>query len=497
MFDPLILSVFIMIPILGILLSSVFTIFIQSKRLLIIEQLGSILIFFSNVILIFIMALSFGIGANIPSTISDYFSINLLSLMVLVLVQLVFFLVSVFSLRYISLEKQAQYFIFLFSMNLGINLTLLSNNLFVLFVCWELMVISGYVLVSFNRTIKAFEAGFKYLIISSIGSLFMLLGIGILTGLVGSLNFSDITAQSVLTNDLGKLAFSFIFIGFATTGGAFLFNQWLPDAHPEAPAPVSALLSGIIVNIGIYGIFKLFTIFSVSKADYTTDFSKVVLLIGLLTMFEGSILVFVQFKKEFIDIKRILAYSTISHMGLLITITPLGSNISFLALIYHIISHSLSKSLLFLMAGYLQLTYHTRDVKLLSGAGRRDKLTGIVMMIGLLSLGAFPGTSGFISEILVFIAIFGSGLTVNSNVFLIIILLVILNSVLSFSGYLWLIKYLVFNEESEIVKATTNTLNNETIIKYTVLEIALLIIFLGLFPNVLINFITQLLPVVP
>ena len=358
------------------------------------------------------------------------------------------------------------------------------------------MVISGYVLVSFNRTIEAFEAGFKYLIISSIGSLFMLLGIGLLSGLVKSLNFSDIISQNqnLLSNDLGKLAFAFIFIGFSTTGGAFILNQWLPDAHPEAPAPVSSLLSGIVVNIGIYGIYKLFILFSASNNDYLTNYSKIVLFIGLLTMFEGSLLVFAQFKKEYIDIKRILAYSTISHMGLLITITPLGSELSFIALIYHIFSHSLSKSLLFLMAGYLQLTYHTRDVKSLSGAGRKDKLTGIVMMIGLLSLGGFPGTSGFISEVLIFMSIFSSGLNVSSSIFLIIVLLVIFNSVLAFAGYLWLIKYLVFNEESEIVKNTTKVINNEIIIKYTVLEISLLILLLGFFPNILIDFITNLLP---
>ncbi len=494
MFDPIFLSIFIVLPVVGIFLSSIFTIFIQNKKFLILEQLVSVLLFFSNVILILIMALSFEVGANVPSTLSDFFSINLVSLMILILVEVVFFFISMFSLRYIKTEKQSQYFIFLFALNLGILLTMLSNNLFVLFVCWELMVISGYVLVSFNRSIEAFEAGFKYLIISSVGSLFMLLGIGLLSGLVGSLNFVDIASQNLFANDLGKLSFAFIFIGFATTGGAFIFNQWLPDAHPEAPAPVSSLLSGIVVNMGIYGIYKLFSLYSISNNSYSTDFSKFVLVIGLLTMFEGSILVFAQFKKDFIDIKRILAYSTISHMGLLLTITPLGSELSFIALIYHIISHSLSKSLLFLMAGYLQLTYHTRDLKVLSGAGRKDKLTGLIMMVGLLSLGAFPGTTGFISEVLVFLTIFSSGISINSTIFLMVILLVIFNSVLAFSGYLWLLKYLIFNEESDVVKATTASINNETIIKYTVLEIAVLIILLGLFPNVLIEFITNLIP---
>ena len=379
---------------------------------------------------------------------------------------------------------------------MGINLTLLANNLFALFICWELMVISGYVLVSFNRTIEAFEAGFKYLIISSIGSLFMLFGIGLLSGLAGSLKFSDIASQNVISTDLGILSFAFIIIGFATTGGAFIFNQWLPDAHPEAPAPISALLSGIVVNMGIYGLYKLFTLYITTNTTYDTNFSQIILFIGLITMFEGSLMVFAQFKKEFIDIKRILAYSTISHMGLLITITPLNSKLSIIALIYHIISHSLSKSLLFLMAGYLQINYHTRDVRSLAGAGRKDKFVGVIIIVGLLSLGAFPGTTGFISELLVFITIFSSGISVDFYVFLGIILFVIFNSILAFGGYLWLMKYLVFNEESETIKSIDSTLEQQTIMKYTAIELVVLILFLGIFPNILIDYINSILPLV-
>ena len=248
--------------------------------------------------------------------------------------------------------------------------------------------------------------------------------------------------------------------------------------------------------MGIYGLYKIFSLYFTTNTTYDTSFSQIILFIGLLTMFEGTLMVFVQFKKDFIDIKRILAYSTISHMGLLITITPLNSNLSIIALIYHIISHSLSKSLLFLMAGYLQITYHTRDVRSLAGAGRKDKFAGVIIIIGLLSLGAFPGTTGFISELLVFITIFSSGISVDLYLFIVVILIVIFNSVLAFGGYLWLMKYLVFNEESETVKSIDRTLEHQTIMKYTAIELVILIFFLGIFPNILIDYINSILPLI-
>ena len=112
MFDPVYLSAFITIPVLGIFLSSIFTIFIQNKKFLIIEQLGSVLIFLTNIILIVIIALGFGIGADVPSPISDFLSINLTSLLILILVQLVFFFISMFSLKYLCYQIIYLYYSF-------------------------------------------------------------------------------------------------------------------------------------------------------------------------------------------------------------------------------------------------------------------------------------------------------------------------------------------------------------------------------------------------
>ena len=493
MINPIILSLFIILPLVGSFISSFFATLIPNKKYLIFNQSSAVLILLADVVLAGYMSLEFIPGSTLTFSMSSFFSVNSFSLLVLILVQVVFFLVSIFSTKYITPTRQSQYFIFFFSLNLGINLTLLANNLFVLFISWELMVISGYVLVSFNKSAEAFEAGFKYLVISSVGSLFILLGIGLVTGLVGSLDFTAISAKNILSNELGILALTFITIGFATTGGAFIFNQWLPDAHPEAPAPVSALLSGIVVNMGIYGLYRTFTIFSLSNGTYATNISEMIVLLGLLTMFEGSIMVFVQFRKDSIDLKRILAYSTISHMGLLLTLTPLNSQLGLLALVYHIFSHSLSKSLLFLMAGYLQLTYGTRNIKSLAGVGRKDIPAGIFIVIGLFSLGGFPGTTGFISELLAFIAIFSSGIASNFALSLVIVLAVIFNSILAFGGYLWLMKILVFNLESQTITSINDSISSHKTIEFTMLVFSALIILMGLFPNIVINYISSLL----
>lgn len=491
MIDPVILSAFILLPLIGTFISSVFATFVQ-KKFLFFNQFLVVLVALLDLFLIGFIASNFVTENTLIPSISSLFSFSNFSILVLILVQFVFLVVVIFSLKYISPARQSQYFIFFFSLNLGINLTLLANNLFALFISWELMVISGYVLVSFNKSSEAFEAGFKYLIISTVGSLFMLLGIGLVVGLVGSLNFSVITSKNILSSELGLLSLAFIIIGFATTGGAFIFNQWLPDAHPEAPAPVSALLSGIVVNMGIYGVYRTFTIFSLSNTTYSTNVSEMIVLLGLLTMFEGSIMVFVQFTKDYIDLKRILAYSTISHMGLLLTLTSLNSQLGLIALIYHIFSHSLSKSLLFLMAGYLQLNYGTRDIKSLAGVGRKDILTGIFLMIGLFSLGGFPGTTGFISELLAFLAIFSAEMASSVTFGLIIILLVIFNSILAFGGYLWLMKILVFNPESQKIITKNDSIRNHRIITFTMIVLSCTIILMGIFPNIVINYINSI-----
>ena len=493
MIDPVFLSLFIILPLIGSFISSFFATFIQNKKYLIFNQSGAILILLADLLLIGYISLKFGPSSPLAFSYSSYFSINSFSLLILILVQIVFLFVGVFSLKYIAPARQSNYFIFYFSLNLGINLTLLANNLFALFISWEMMVISGYILVSFNKSAEAYEAGFKYLIISSVGSLFMLLGIGLVAGLIGSLDFTAISSKNILSDELGLLSLAFIVIGFATTGGAFIFNQWLPDAHPEAPAPVSALLSGIVVNLGIYGLYRTFTIYLVANNTYSTNISKMIVLLGLLTMFEGSIMVFAQFTKDIIDLKRILAYSTISHMGLLLTLTPLNSQLGLIALIYHIFSHSLSKSLLFLMAGYLQLVYGTRNIKSLAGVGRKDIPAGIFLAIGLFSLGGFPGTTGFISELLAFIAIFSSGLASNFTLSLIIVLIVILNSILAFGGYLWLMKILVFNPESHSINSKQDSIRNHKTIGFTMIVFSGLIILMGFFPNIVISYISSLL----
>jgi formate hydrogenlyase subunit 3/multisubunit Na+/H+ antiporter MnhD subunit len=488
------LNLFIVIPFIGMMLSSIYTMFIKNAKLIIFEQIGSVCLFLLNLIIILFIFFDFRKGQILYSTNNDIVRINYLSLFLLILVQIIFLLVSIYSLSYIVKEKRPVFLLFVFSLNLGINLTLLASNLFVLFVSWELMVISGYVLVSFNKTIDSLEAGIKYLVISSIGSLFMLMGIGLLSGFVEDLNFTTIMSSNIDSNPLTIISFVFIIIGFITTGGAFIFNQWLPDAHPEAPAPISALLSGIVVNIGIYGVFITFTLFEPSNNFLSTNYEIIIILIGLMTSIEGSIMVFVQFRKEIIDIKRILAYSTISHMGLLIILTPLGTTLSFLAMIYHIFSHSFSKSLLFLIAGYLQLQYKTRDLNLLAGVGRKDKLLGVFIMIGLLSLGGFPGTTGFVSEFLIFYAIYSVGISSQFYLNVIVLVFVIMSSIIAFGGYVWIIKYLILNQKSNVILSSKVHVSKNYLITFVMIVLIILIIVFGVFPNVILDLMNSKIP---
>ena len=255
------------------------------------------------------------------------FALDWLSLSIISIANLLFVIVSLFSIYYIDKNRLGVYYTMLGGLQLGVNLVLLANHFFLLFVFWELMVISGYILVVFENQAESYEAGFKYLTMSSMGSLFMLLGIALLTSLVPDLSFDSIKKINILDTFTGRLAMSCLIIGFGVTAGFVFLNQWLADAHPAAPAPISSLLSGIIVKLGIYGIYRTQTIL-LHPLSLNFSSSTIIVIIGIITMTEGNFMVISQFlRNDTIDVKRILAYSTTVHLGYLLLVVGFNSEL--------------------------------------------------------------------------------------------------------------------------------------------------------------------------
>lgn len=420
-----------------------------------------------------------------------------ISIIIVIFVQTLLILIGLFSIFYIKEKDLSAYFALYFSMNLGIILVFSVSHLFLLFMSWELMVLTGYLLVLFPKTEESLEAGFKYLVISTIGSLNILLGMSLISGISTDLSYATIANSDTLTDGfIGKLGFTFLIIGFGVTAGMLFLNQWLPDAHPAAPAPVSAVLSAIMVNAGIYGIFLAFN-FMVNSANYVTT-AQIVIIVATITMTEANLMIIIQLMRDDSkDIKRILAYSTIVHLSYLLVITPIISNDGIVVLLLHMFTHGIAKAQLFLITGYLLMLTRSRDLRKLKGIGQKEKFLGVIIFISLMSLGGLPGTGGFVSKLLILIVFYKNNAdigifdTATNQIFTLIL---IVNGFIAFIGYLWLMKYLLFDKPDEEIEFELIASRSSMIIKGILLVLSLSLIFIGFFPNEIISRIYLVLP---
>ena len=408
---------------------------------------------------------------------------------------LLFILAAIFSIYYIKPDFFNTYGMLFYALNLGIVLVFVSHNFFLLFIFWEFMVLTGYVLVIYDKTPEAFEAGYKYLVISSIGSLSVLCGLGLLTSFSPTLNFGAISPD-ILTTFTGKLALGLMVLGFGVTGGIVGMNQWLADAHPAAPAPVSALLSGVIVKGGVFAIFRTLSEL-VPNLSVGSSILTAMIAVGLVTMTEGNLMVLAQFqRKDRMDFKRILAYSTTVHLGFLLLIVGINTPLARLALVYHILNHALAKGLLFFISGYFIHEYKTKDIRDLKSfsLASSDKMTMFAMFVALMSLGGLPLTGGFVSKLLIVISLFNEtvGASNGTAVFLLIALIIaVINSAFAFGTYLWLIKDLIF--DTNVEEPVTPKINHKNYLNIFFVSISLIIILLGIMPFLILGYVTPML----
>ncbi|MEM3677227.1 MAG: proton-conducting transporter membrane subunit [Candidatus Bathyarchaeia archaeon] len=371
-------------------------------------------------------------------------------------------LASIYSVRYMEGDTGHEYYyLLLLTLVAGMVGVAFAGDFFNLFVSWELMCISSYALVSFRKyRWEPIEAGFKYLMMSSLGSLTILYGISLLYGLTGTVNFRLIRVglDSIAEAGVPSLLYiliALIIVGFGVTASMVPFHTWLPDAHPAAPSPISAMLSGVVIKTGVYGLGRsLFTLFNPVAFDYGTA----ILIFAALTMTVANFVALLQR-----DIKRLLAYSSIANIGyitaglgiaayalshyypvdpgLALKVALLGAS----GALFHIFNHAVGKGLLFLCSGCFVHETGTRDISQLEGVGRRMFLTGTSFTLGLFSLAGVPPLSGFWSKLFIILA----GLSIAGDTALYTITaILIFNSVLSAAYYLWLMQRIMLRKPS-------------------------------------------------
>ncbi len=321
--------------------------------------------------------------------------IDSLSLFLSMLFALIFLLVITFSYRYIK-ERRTKYYSLLCLTLAGIMGILTTGDLFNMFVYMEVMSVASYALVAFQKDRPALEAGMKYLIIGSLGTSLILLGIAFLYGLTGTLNIADLASKmSQVHSPAAGMAMALLIAGFSIKAGLVPFHTWLPDAHPAAPSPVSAVLSGILIKTGIYAIARVGFVVMSSPAVLMDT----LLVLGSVSMLLGSVLALVQ-----TNLKRLLAYSSISQMGFIALSIGLGTPLGIAGGLLHIVNHALIKGLLFLCAAFVVYQAKTDNIYEISGNFKFHPVVSYSFLIGGLSLVGLPLFNGFISKWMIYIA---------------------------------------------------------------------------------------------
>ena len=307
---------------------------------------------------------------------------------------LLWFLTSVYAIEYMKKEHaQTRYNIFSLLSLCGMMGIVFTGNLLSLYLFFELMAILSYILIIHEETAEAMRAGTKYLFMGIIGGLLLLFAILATYVITGTLTL----AGSGLSSFKGTPYFTTVFwafiIGFGVKAGIFPVHVWLPDAHPVAPSPASALLSAVMIKAGAYGIIR--TIYAIYGSALLIPIlsSKILIVISLVTIILGSGVALLQ--KE---IKRLLAYSSISQIGYVVLGASMFSSLGLTGGIFHILSHALTKGTLFLCAGAFIYCAGKREIKELKGIGHEMPLTMICFTIAASSMIGFPPLTGFLSK---------------------------------------------------------------------------------------------------
>ncbi|HHX73613.1 MAG TPA: monovalent cation/H+ antiporter subunit D family protein [Firmicutes bacterium] len=321
------------------------------------------------------------------------FRVDILSFSLALLASFVWMLVTVYSLEYMRHEHGCNRYYPVLIVTLASCMGIfMAGDFFTLFVFFELMSLISYVLVVHEETMEALRAGYKYLIMTIIGGLALFFGIIITFELGGSVSLNGPLLIKE-PSSLALLAFLAYLIGFGMKAGMFPLHVWLPDAHPVAPSPASALLSGIMLKTGAYGLLRVvFHVFG-SKMILDAGWTTLLAVLAIITILLGSAVALTQE-----DLKRRLAYSSIGQMGYILLGMTIINERALLGDVFHIFSHAFMKSTLFLAAGAIILKTGKRKIKELAGVGRQMPFTLFAFSLAAISMMGIPPLSGFLSK---------------------------------------------------------------------------------------------------
>jgi hydrogenase-4 component F len=364
------------------------------------------------------------LGGAVLTTWSNELRVDALSALMVVVISGVGLLASVYSVRYLGLHgliqrvgediavRRIRTFYGLLLWFLGTMLWgCVTNNVVMLYVAIEATTLTSGLLVAFYWDRRALEAGYKYLMLLTIGITFALFGCVLVYAAAAAtkqlsggsaLLISDVrNVVQFIPSGTAAIAIAFLVIGFGTKAGIAPFHPWLPDAHAEAPTPVSVLLSGVMIKMALYAMARTVSIFYPAWPQVTVF----AVALGTFTMLLGIILALTQN-----DLKRLLAYSSVSQMGYVLAGIGLGTYLGCYGGLFHLLNHALYKSLLFMCAGAVIYATGARRISDLGGLRSQMPVTSGCFFLGALAIAGFPPLNGFWSKLTVYLALARAGL---------------------------------------------------------------------------------------
>ena len=339
-------------------------------------------------------------GWAVPSGIT--LVVDSFSMLMLIMANAVAFLILIYATDYIKKFTDEWKFYALFMLMLaGTNGVLAAGDIFNMYIFLEIAAIAAYFLVAFGVDAEGVEAAFKYAVMGSVASIFILLGISFLYSAASTLNMADmsslISSGSVSPKAVQFAAVLFL-AGFGLKAALAPFHAWLPYAHSAAPAPVSAMLSGVIIKVlGIYALARIFfNVFGISPA-----LSGAVTCLAVISMIAGAVMAFGQS-----DIKRLFAYSSVSQIGYIALGLGVGTPLAVTGSLFYLVNHSVFKSLLFLDSGLIEKSSGTRDLARIRGIIKDEPVTGWTTLIAAMSISGVPPFGGFWAKLIIIVACF-------------------------------------------------------------------------------------------
>jgi len=388
-----------------------------------------------------------------------------LSMFMLFIISLIGFFVTVYSVAYMEKYTDKPKFFTLFSLMIcGMNGAVITGDIFNLFVFLEIASIASYALVAFGTGHEELEASFKYAIMGSVASCFIFMAIAFLYGFTSTLNMADMARVLIYKQGNSFVPFVgvLLLMGFGLKSALIPFHAWLPDAHSSAPAPVSAMLSGVLIKaLGVYSLVRIF--FNILGA--TQGFLSALMFLSVISIIIGGILSLSQW-----NLKRLMAYSSIGQIGYILLGIGLGTPLGIFGAMFHLLNHSVMKSLLFLTAGSIDYAGGGKDLREMSGISKSMPFTAKMNLIASLSVSGIPPFGGFFSKLIIIVACLQKGYLGYG-------VCAVIGSILTLSAFMKVQKFAFFGE---IKDSSRNIKEAPLLMRFSMAFLALFCVIGGL-----------------